>query len=149
MNVIPKDKSFLSCGAIRVVLTALCIALLCACQNSTPGGSSGSVIQIINNEKQLQSAIESSDNGLTMIDFYAEWCGPCHKLETVLEKLAGENNAKVTIYKLDIDKHKKMAARYEVRKIPFVLFFRHQKPVHEMVGLYPINAYRQNINRFI
>ncbi len=149
MNIILKDKRLLPCGAAYIVLAALCIAVLCACQNSDAGGSSASAIQIINNEKQLQSAIESSDNGLIMIDFYAQWCGPCHKLETVLEKLAGEKEVKVTIYKLDIDKHKKMAARYEVRKIPFVLFFRHQKPVHEMVGLYPINAYRKTINQFI
>lgn len=149
MNLTPRDKSFLPCGAAYIVLTAFCIGVFCACQSSDPGDSSGSAIQIINNEQQLQSAIKSSDNGPIMIDFYAEWCGPCHKLETVLEKLAGENDAKVTIYKLDIDKHKKMAARYEVRKIPFVLFFRHQKPVHEMVGLYPINAYRKSINQFL
>ena len=119
--------------------------MLCACQNSE--STSHSSIKAITDAEQLQTVIQSSDNGLIMIDFYADWCGPCHKLESLLEKIALENTVKVKIYKLDIEKHKKIAAKYDVRKIPFVAFFRHQKLVHQMTGLYSREAYLKIINK--
>ncbi len=83
-----------------------------------------------------------------MIDFYADWCGPCRQLAPRLEKIATENGGKVTIYKLDIDKHKKIAAQYGVRSIPFVVFFKNKKIVRQMKGLRQTNAYLKIINQF-
>jgi len=121
------------------ILTTLLTGLFCACQTS---------IKPITGVEQLKTIIQSSDNGLIMIDFYANWCGPCRKLAPRLEKIALENREKVTIYKLDIDKHKEIASQYGVRSIPFVAFFRNKKMVHQVNGLQPANEYLKIINQF-
>ncbi len=133
--------------SVNFILIVILAWILCACQNSDSSPSRSS-IKTITGAKQLKTIIQSSDNGLIMIDFYATWCGPCHKLEQMLEKLALENSAKVTVYRIDIDRHKKIAAQYGVRKIPFVVFFKRQKIVHRMIGLHPLNAYLKSINQF-
>ncbi len=57
-----------------------------------------------------------------LIDFYATWCGPCRALSPILEEVAGEYNGKVIIYKVDVDKEKELAALFNVRSIPTLLF---------------------------
>ena len=131
----------------NLIIIFLLTWMLCACQNSDSPPSHSSIKKITGIE-QLKTIIQSSDNGLVMIDFYADWCGPCRQLSPRLEKIAMENGDKVTIYKLDIEKHKKIAAQYGVRSIPFVAFFKQQKVVHQMKGLYPANAYLEVINQF-
>ncbi len=126
---------------------ALLAGMLCACQNSD-SSTANSSIKAISGVEQLKTIIQSSDNGLIMIDFYADWCGPCRQLAPRLEKIAKENGGKVTIYKLDIDKHKKIAAQYGVRSIPFVVFFKNKKIVRQMKGLRQTNAYLKIINQF-
>ncbi len=126
--------------SVNFILIALLAWTLCACQNSDSSPSHSS-IKKISGVEQLKTIIQSSDNGLIMIDFYADWCGPCRQLSPRLEKIAMENGDKVTIYKLDIEKHKKIAAQYGVRSIPFVAFFKQQKVVHQMTGLQPTKEY--------
>jgi len=133
--------------SVNFILIALLAWILCACQNSDSSPSHSS-IKAISGAEHLKTIIQSSDNGLIMIDFYADWCGPCRQLSPRLEKIAQKNGNKVTIYKLDIEKHKKIAAQYGVRSIPFVAFFRQQKVVHQMTGLYPQNEYLKIINQF-
>ena len=131
----------------NLIIIFLLAWMLCACQNSDSPPSHSSIKKITGIE-QLKTIIQSSDNGLVMIDFYADWCGPCRQLSPRLEKIALENGDKVTIYKLDIEKHKKIAAQYGVRSIPFVAFFKNKKIVHQLKGLYPTNAYLKVINKF-
>ena len=57
-----------------------------------------------------------------IVDFYANWCGPCRKVAPVMEKLAGEYDGKVTIYKVNVDEEKALAAAFQVRSIPTMLF---------------------------
>jgi thioredoxin len=146
MKKTEKRKIRLRFGANLMIITVLTWTL-CACQNSDSSPSHSS-IKNISGAEQLQTIIQSSDSGLIMIDFYADWCGPCRTLSPRLEKIAQENGNKVTIYKLDIEKHKKIAAQYGVRSIPFVAFFKNKKIVHQLKGLYPANAYLKAINQF-
>lgn len=57
-----------------------------------------------------------------IIDFYADWCGPCRKVAPILEKLAQEYDGKLMVYKINVDQEKELAAAFQVRSIPMVLF---------------------------
>ena len=74
-----------------------------------------------------------------MVDFYADWCGPCRMMTPVVEQLAGEYAGKVTIGKLDVDNNQEIAIRYGVQGIPTLGLFRDGKLVDRLVG-YPGGA---------
>ena len=74
-----------------------------------------------------------------VVDFYADWCGPCRMMSPVVEQLAGEYAGKVTIGKLDVDVNQDIAIRYGVMGIPTLGLFREGKLVDRLVG-YPGGA---------
>jgi thioredoxin 1 len=74
------------------------------------------------------------DGDNTIIDFYAEWCGPCQMLKPVLEEVAKEANGIVKIGKVNVDDNTELAQRFEVRSIPALIFFKDRKQVHRMHG---------------
>ena len=57
-----------------------------------------------------------------VIDFYADWCGPCRRVAPIMEKLAQENDGKLLVYKINVDQEKQLASVFQVRSIPMVLF---------------------------
>ena len=69
-----------------------------------------------------------------VVDFYADWCGPCHMMAPVIEQLAGELAGKVKIGKLDVDANQEIAIRYGVTGIPTLGVFRGGKMVDRLVG---------------
>lgn len=78
------------------------------------------------------------DSGKTVIvDFWAEWCGPCKMVAPVLDEIAGENRDKITIAKLDIDANQRTAQEYAVMSIPTMIVFQGGKPVKQIVGARP------------
>jgi len=70
-----------------------------------------------------------------LVDFWAEWCGPCKMIAPVLDELAGEYSGKVKIGKVNIDQHPTVAAEYGVRAIPTLLLFSKGQVTEQMVGL--------------
>ncbi len=72
--------------------------------------------------------------GLVLVDFWAEWCGPCKQIGPALEELAQEFAGQVTIAKVDVDENKQTAARFNLRGIPTLILFRDGKPVDTKVG---------------
>ena len=72
-----------------------------------------------------------------LVDFWAEWCGPCKMVAPVLDEIAGENKDKITIAKLDIDVNQKTAQAYQVMSIPTMIVFQNGKPVKQIVGARP------------
>ena len=70
-----------------------------------------------------------------LVDFWAEWCGPCKMIAPVLDELAEEYDGKVKIGKVDIDQHQGIAAQYSVRAIPTLLLFSKGQVSEQMVGL--------------
>ena len=72
-----------------------------------------------------------------VVDFWAEWCGPCKAIAPVLEELAQEYAGKVTIVKLNVDEHPGVAARFQVRSIPTLLFFKGGRVVDQVIGAVP------------
>ncbi len=72
-----------------------------------------------------------------LVDFWADWCGPCKMIAPFLEELAEECTGKVTIAKLDIDKNQENAAKYGVRSIPTLIMFKNGEQVDLTVGADP------------
>jgi thioredoxin 1 len=72
--------------------------------------------------------------GLVMVDFWAEWCGPCRAIAPVLEELAAASEGRVTLMKVNVDENHALAARYGIQSIPTVLFFKEGAVVDRVLG---------------
>ena len=82
------------------------------------------------------SEIETGQ-GLSLVDFWAAWCGPCRMVAPIVEQLAGEYRGRLKVAKLDVDANQQTATRYNIRSIPSILFFKDGKHVDTVVGAVP------------
>ena len=73
--------------------------------------------------------------GMVLVDFWAEWCGPCKMIAPLLDQIADENPGKVTIGKVDVDKNSELAAQFNVRAIPTLLIFKDGQIKEQVVGM--------------
>lgn len=78
---------------------------------------------------------EEIKKGVFLVDFYADWCGPCRMLTPVLEKVAQKMQGTAAVVKLDIDQAQRTAAGYQVTSIPTLILFKDGKEVGRLVGL--------------
>ncbi|MGL4990579.1 MAG: thioredoxin [Sarcina sp.] len=103
------------------------------------------MIQHINNdfnEKVLEK------EGLVLVDFYADWCGPCKMLTPVMEELAQEVKA-VSFIKLDVDQEGKVAMDYQVQSIPTIIIFKNGEIVERFAGFRPKAEIANVLNKYI
>ena len=80
------------------------------------------------------------NGGLTVVDFWATWCGPCRMIAPILDQLAEVYKGKVRVAKLDVDSNQKTTMRFNVRSIPALLFFKDGKLVDQVIGAVPKTA---------
>lgn len=73
-------------------------------------------------------------NGLTVIDFWAEWCGPCRMISPIVEELSKEYDGKVFVGKVDVDSNPEVSMKYGIRSIPTILFLKNGEVVDKHVG---------------
>jgi thioredoxin 1 len=84
-----------------------------------------------------------------LVDFWAEWCGPCKMIAPVLDELAGEYAGKVKIGKVNIDDHQQLAINYGINSIPTLLFFKGGQVVDQVVGMRSKRDLKQSFDRVI
>ncbi|MBI4398203.1 MAG: thioredoxin [Candidatus Omnitrophica bacterium] len=75
-----------------------------------------------------------------LVDFWAEWCGPCKKLGPIVEEVAKDYQGKAKIMKLNVDENMQTAQRFQVMSIPTLIFFKQGKAVDQIVGAVPKNV---------
>ncbi|GAA1388679.1 thioredoxin [Kitasatospora sp. NPDC097605] len=84
-----------------------------------------------------------------LVDFWAEWCGPCRQVAPVLEDIASEEGDKLTIAKLDVDANQQTAAAYNVISIPTLILFKNGEPVKQITGARPKAALLRELDGLI
>ncbi len=87
-------------------------------------------------EDNFEREVLKSDQPV-LVDFWADWCAPCHRIAPVIEELAYEFDGTATIGKLNVDEEPELARRYGIRSIPSLLFFRSGEAVDRIAGVQP------------
>ncbi|OQP59486.1 thiol reductase thioredoxin [Niastella vici] len=95
-------------------------------------------------DANFQKKVLSADK-LTLVDFWATWCGPCRAMGPVVEELAKDYSGKVNVGKLNVDQNPNICGKYNVTSIPTILFIKNGKVVDRVVGVYPKSRLEKKI----
>lgn len=92
------------------------------------------------NDGNFDDLVVKSDKPV-LVDFWAEWCGPCRMVSPIMEDIASEYEGKALVVKCDVDSSPAVSARYSIRNIPTVLYFKDGKIADKQVGAVPKNNF--------
>ncbi len=92
---------------------------------------------------------QETESGLTLVDFWAPWCGPCRLVSPVIEELAGDYGGRMKVGKLNVDENLKTSEKFRVMSIPTVILFKDGEAVEVMIGAQPKSAYQARIERHL
>lgn len=81
--------------------------------------------------------IRPADGKPVLVDFFADWCGPCHALAPVLQQVARQHSGKLHVVKLDVDRNPAVAQQFRVQGVPTLILFKHGQPVWRQSGVLP------------
>ena len=100
------------------------------------------------NTNNFNSEVVNSDK-ITVVDFFADWCGPCRKLSPILEEVEQELSDRVKFTKINTDENIESAKEYQVSGLPTLLLFKNGEVVERMVGLMPKSSIITNIEKHV
>ena len=86
------------------------------------------------NEENFENEVLNSDK-TTIVDFYADWCGPCKMMSPVIDKIAEENAEKIKVGKVNVDENQGLAMKYNIMSIPTILIFKDGNVVKSFIGV--------------
>ncbi len=98
------------------------------------------------NQADFDRAVLKSES-TTVVDFYADWCGPCRMVSPIIESLSKEYAGRVNFAKVDTDNNQRLAVRYGIMSIPTVIVFRDGQVVDRLVGVVAAQVYRRSIDK--
>ena len=96
-------------------------------------------------ESNFEETVLNSDKPV-MVDFWAVWCGPCRMVGPIVEELSNDYNGKAVVGKVDVDNNQAIAAKYGIRNIPTILFFKNGEVVDKSVGAVPKDKLAEKLN---
>jgi thioredoxin 1 len=108
--------------------------------------ASDKVIQLT--DENFENTIQNSSTPV-LVDFWAEWCGPCRRVGPIVEELATEYEGRLTVAKIDIDEHKNVATQYGVQSIPTLMIFKDGKMVERVVGAVPKTSLVETVEQVL
>ena len=105
-------------------------------------------MRVVADEEELDQILMSDDNygKLVVLDFFAEWCGPCKKLTPVLEELEAKAKGKVKFLKVDVDQSRELSGAHGVTSMPTLEFYRNGEKIATMVGANIVEL-KERVNR--
>ncbi|MFP4459913.1 MAG: thioredoxin [Candidatus Zixiibacteriota bacterium] len=101
----------------------------------------------IKDKKDFEEKVLKSEKP-TLVDFFATWCGPCRRYAPILEKLAEEYKGKVNIVKVDVEKNRELATKYNVRSVPTSIIFKDGDAIDMFIGSLPEEELKRKLDSF-
>ena len=104
-------------------------------------------VQVLTDADFEQSVIQSAR--VVLVDFWAEWCGPCRRLAPTVDALASDYDGRITVGKLNVDENPRTAEQFMIRGIPTLLLFKGGQVVEQVVGLADKDTLKRVIDRHV
>ena len=92
---------------------------------------------------------QSISSGVALVDFWAEWCGPCKMQLPIIEEFSSEMEGKATVGKVNVDEQLELAQNFGIQSIPTLILFKDGKPVKKLVGLHSKESLYEEVNQVL